>query len=145
MTCVRSGVTKPFATVRPASSSSLATATSISPTPGVSASTGRLPPSARRHRQNFDVIGGGAGALRDAGDRGRLHREAGFGRRRHDPVGQHAAAFAAERGDQQVTVIGRAVEYAAPSPRGRVGVGGTALIDPPPACIAGWAMGDVAL
>ena len=45
MKLVRSGVTKPFATVRPASSNSLATAISISPTPGVSASTGRLPPS----------------------------------------------------------------------------------------------------
>ena len=41
---------------------------------------------ARRHRQNFDVIGGGAGALRDAGDRGALHRETGLRRRRHDPV-----------------------------------------------------------
>ena len=42
---VRSGVTKPAATARPASSNSLATAMSMSPTPGVSASTGRLPPS----------------------------------------------------------------------------------------------------
>ena len=56
---------------------------------------------ARGDRENLDVIGGGAGALGDAGDRGALHREAGLGRRRHDPVGQHAAAFAAERGDQQ--------------------------------------------
>ena len=56
---------------------------------------------ARGDRKNLDVIGGGAGALGDAGDRGRLHRETGIGRRRHDPVGQHAAAFAAERGDQQ--------------------------------------------
>ena len=43
MTWVRSGVTKPLATVRPASSNSLATAMSMSPTPGVNASTGRLP------------------------------------------------------------------------------------------------------
>ena len=40
---VRFGVTKPFATARPDSSNSLATAMSISPTPGVSASTGHLP------------------------------------------------------------------------------------------------------
>ena len=74
---MRSGVTKPPAIARPASSSSLATTMSMSPTPGVSASTGRLPPSSRaRHGKDLDVIGGGAGALRDAGDRGRLHREA---------------------------------------------------------------------
>ena len=53
----------------------------------------------RRH--DLDIIGGRAGALRDAGDRGALHREAALFRRLDDPVGQHAAAFAAERGDQQ--------------------------------------------
>ena len=54
----------------------------------------------RGHRQDLDVIGGGASALRDPGDRGALHWKALCGRRRHDPVGQHAAALAAERGDQ---------------------------------------------
>jgi hypothetical protein len=44
---VRSGVTKPPAMVRPASSNSLATTMSTSPMPGASASTGRLPPSSR--------------------------------------------------------------------------------------------------
>ena len=33
---------------------------------------------ARGHRKNLDVISGGAGALRDAGDRGALHRKAGL-------------------------------------------------------------------
>ncbi len=45
ITAVRSGVTKPAATVRPASSSSLATTMSTSPMPGDSAITGRSPPS----------------------------------------------------------------------------------------------------
>ena len=49
---------------------------------------------------DFDIIGGAAGALRDARDRGRLRRQSEVGRGGHDPVGQHAAAFAAERGDQ---------------------------------------------
>ena len=66
------------------------------------------------HRENLDVIGGGAGALRDAGDRRALHRKTGLGRRRHDPVGQHAAAFAAERGDQQGD--GACTGHAAASP-----------------------------
>jgi hypothetical protein len=53
------------------------------------------------HREHFDVIGGGAGALGDAGDRGALHRQAAARRCRDDPIGEHAAAFAAERRDQQ--------------------------------------------
>src|SRR5262249_59252179 len=51
-------------------------------------------------RQDLDVIGGRAGALRDARYRGRLYREAeplGGG---DDPLGQHAAALAAQRSDQ---------------------------------------------
>ena len=39
-------------------------------------------------------------AMGDAGDRGRLHGEAELAGRRHDPVREHAAAFAAERGDE---------------------------------------------
>jgi hypothetical protein len=42
---VRSGVTKPPLTARPASISSLAIITSTSPTPGASASTGGIAPS----------------------------------------------------------------------------------------------------
>ena len=55
----------------------------------------------RKNRKDLDVISGGAGALRDAGDRGALHRISGLFGGADDPVGQHAAAFAAERGDQQ--------------------------------------------
>ena len=46
MAKVRSGVTKPAATVRTASINSLATSTSMSPMPGSSANTGCRPPSA---------------------------------------------------------------------------------------------------
>ena len=51
-------------------------------------------------RIELDVVSRRAGALRDAGDRGALHRVAGRGRRGDEPVGEHAAAFAAERGYQ---------------------------------------------
>ena len=52
----------------------------------------------RRH--DLDVIGGRAGALGDARDRGALRRQAVLGGRRDDPAGEHAAALAAERRDQ---------------------------------------------
>ena len=55
MASVRSGVTKPAATVRAASKSSLATTTSTSPMPGESAITGRLPPSSRHGRGNISM------------------------------------------------------------------------------------------
>ncbi len=54
----------------------------------------------QRHRHDLDVVGGGARALRDARDRRALDRISLQRRRRDDPVGQHAAALAAERGDQ---------------------------------------------
>ena len=58
------------------------------------------------HRHDLDVIGGCAGALCDARDRGRLHREAALRCGRYDPVGEHAAALAAERGDQDGDGLG---------------------------------------
>jgi len=51
-------------------------------------------------RIDLDVIGGGAGALRHAGNRGALHRIVACRGGGDDPVGEHAAAFAAESGDQ---------------------------------------------
>ena len=54
----------------------------------------------RARRVQLDVVGGRAGALRDAGDGGALHRVVLGRRGGDDPVGKHAAAFAAERGDQ---------------------------------------------
>ena len=51
-------------------------------------------------RIDLDVIGGGAGALRDSWNRGALHREAAAHGRIDQPFGHHAAALAAERGDQ---------------------------------------------
>ena len=51
-------------------------------------------------RVDLEVIGGRAGALRDAGDGGGLRREAALRRRLHKPVGHDAAAFTAERGDE---------------------------------------------
>ena len=53
-----------------------------------------------RRRKNLDIVGCGAGALRDAGDRGRLHRQVGAHRRIDDPIGEHAAALAAQGGDK---------------------------------------------
>ena len=62
----------------------------------------RLAPAQRgiSDGEDLDIISGGAGALRHAGDRGRLDRQIGAHRRIDDPVGEHAAALAAERGDQ---------------------------------------------
>ncbi len=62
----------------------------------------RPPPAQRRVGlgKDLDVIGGGAGALRHARDRGRLHRQVGAHRRIDQPVGEHAAAFAAQGGDE---------------------------------------------
>ncbi len=54
-TAVRSGVTKPAATVRAASNNSLAITMSTSPMPGDSASTGRRPPSSRQDRGNTSM------------------------------------------------------------------------------------------
>ena len=49
---------------------------------------------------DLEVVGGRTGALRDARDRGALHRVALRRRCSEDPVGEHAAAFAAEGGNQ---------------------------------------------
>ena len=49
---------------------------------------------------DFDVVGGRAGTLRHAGNRGGLRRMAGARGDLDQPFGQHAAAFAAQRGDQ---------------------------------------------
>jgi hypothetical protein len=51
-------------------------------------------------RVDLEVVGGGAGALRDAGNRGALRRVASPGGGIHQPVGHDAAALAAEGGDQ---------------------------------------------
>ena len=53
-----------------------------------------------RRWDQFDVIGGRASALRDTRDRRRLHRKFLTFRRRHDPIGEYAAALAAKCGDQ---------------------------------------------
>ena len=63
------------------------------------------PPAAElggRDRQDLDVIGGGAGALRDAGNRRALRRQPVPRRRGNHPAGEHAAALAAERGNEQM-------------------------------------------
>ena len=51
-------------------------------------------------REDLDVVRGGAGALRHAGDRRALRRVAGAHGGAVQPLGEHAAAFAAERADQ---------------------------------------------
>ncbi len=51
-------------------------------------------------RKDLDIVGGGAGALRDAGDRGALHRQIGRLRGGDQPIGQDAAALAAEGADE---------------------------------------------
>ena len=61
------------------------------------------PPAAERRgrlRMDLDVIGRRAGALCDPGDRRALDRVAGVQRGLDQPLRQHAAAFAAERRDQ---------------------------------------------
>jgi hypothetical protein len=60
----------------------------------------RLQPLRGRRVEEFDVVAGGSRALRHARHRGGLHRQPGAQRRIDDPLGEHAAAFAAERGDQ---------------------------------------------
>ena len=50
-----------------------------------------------RFGEQFDVIDGGAGALRDARHRSGLRDPVLALRQRHDPVDQHAAALAAHR------------------------------------------------
>ena len=66
---------------------------------------------------DLDVIGGGAGPLRHARDRGALARIAERFRRGHDPARQHPAALAAEGADhhgegalgERVRAVGGAV------------------------------------
>ena len=89
---VRSGVTRPRSTERPASMSSAAITTSRSPGVGMSANTGSAPSFERRH---FDVIDGCAGALRDAWHGSRLRGPPLRFRKPDDPVGEHAAALSA--------------------------------------------------
>ena len=48
---------------------------------------------------DLDIVGRRTRALGHAGDRCRLHRQAGLARRIDQPGGQHAAAFAAHRRD----------------------------------------------
>ena len=114
---------------RPASISSAPITMSTSPGAGISDSTGVQAVGACG-RQHLDVIDRGAGALRDAGHRGRLREPALRLGKRDDPVGQHAAALAAHRqhgdGDRLVGVErdgGRVIERscAALKPRTRRG------------------------
>ena len=67
--------------------------------PAAGSNTGCRPPSAAIGSGiDLDVIGGGAGALRDAGDRRALRRDSPACVADVDqPLGEHAAAFAAER------------------------------------------------
>ena len=55
----------------------------------------------RSFGKEFQVIDGGAGALRDTGNRGGLCDETGAARGQHQPVGDHSAALTAERGDAE--------------------------------------------
>ena len=98
---VRSGVTKPLAMARPASINSLATTRSTSPTPGANARIGRASAAGKSFGNELDVIGGRPGALCHAGNRRRLHRKILAGGRGDDPVGEHTATLAAQRGDQE--------------------------------------------
>jgi hypothetical protein len=101
MTSVRSRLAMPLPTWRAVSSSSDDSSRSISPGTGFRLNTGRRGRRApRRLRVDLDVVGGGAGALRHAGDRGRLRRVAGAHGGQVQPFGEHAAAFAAERADE---------------------------------------------
>jgi hypothetical protein len=62
------------------------------------------PPASKlreRHRKHFDVVGGGAGALRHAGYRRALRGIAGVAGNVDQPFGEHAAAFAAEGADEK--------------------------------------------
>ena len=96
---VRSGVTKPRCMARPASISSEAMTTSTSPGTGISASTGSAPAPGGGLREQLEVVDRRAGALGDAGHRGRLREIAAVLGEVDDPVGEHAAAFAAHRED----------------------------------------------
>jgi hypothetical protein len=58
-------------------------------------------------RKYLDVVGGGAGALGHARDRGGLRGVAGVGGRADDPLGQHAAAVPAEGRDEDRDRAGR--------------------------------------
>src|SRR5204862_3713282 len=49
----------------------------------------------------LDVVGGGSGPLRDAGNRGAVHAVAVERGRLHDPLREHAAALPADGGNQQ--------------------------------------------
>ena len=97
MSSVFSGVTKPRSTARAASISSEASTTSTSPGIGNKPRTGSRPAAcAAVFGNSFEVIHRCPGALGDAGNRGRLREIAAVLREIDDPVGQNAAAFAAE-------------------------------------------------
>src|SRR5580704_13393683 len=74
------------------------------------------------------MIGGRAGALRDAGYRGRLDRKVLARCRRHDPIGQHATALAAKRRDEDgqgpYICFAELPSLSPPPLRGRVREGG---------------------
>src|SRR6185437_15892606 len=65
---------------------------------------------------DLDVIGRGTGALRDARDRRALHGQPRRARGLDDPVGEHTAALAAERGDEQADRARRAHAASAAAP-----------------------------
>ena len=58
------------------------------------------PPIAPAPRTDLEVVGGGAGPLRDPGHGGRLHDPAIRRGRVHEPVREHSAALAAEGRDE---------------------------------------------
>ena len=116
MKVVRSGVTSPRCSARPASISSEAITTSSSPGTGASASTGCAPVGHRVAREHLQVVDGGAGALGHAGHRGGLRDEAVVLGQVHQPVGQHAAALAAH-GEQRDGDGARVAHAASPSSR----------------------------
>ena len=87
---------------------------STSPGIGISASTGAAPAARRGLGEQLDVVDRRAGALGDAGHRGRLRDVAVVLGELDDPVGEHAAAFAADGEDRDLDRL------RAPSPaRGR--------------------------
>ena len=94
---VRSGVTSPRSTDRPASINSAAITTSTSPGVGINANTGCAPALARRH---LDIIDRRAGALRDARHRGGLRGPTLCLRERDDRIGEHASALSAHGDDR---------------------------------------------
>ena len=105
--CVRSRVAMPAPIWRTVSSSSEEASRSSAPGTGLRLNTGLLPPSSRvGDRKDFDVVGRRAGALGDAGNRRALRAVARAHGGVDQPLGEHAAAFAAERGDQDRDRLG---------------------------------------